>query len=105
MTGGFAEGGFTGAGGTYEPAGVVHKGEYVFSQADVDRIGLANIVAFRFGRMPGSVPLPNYSGSFASGGLVGQPAGLGKSTSVNIGFVNDRQERREWAGRTASRSS
>lgn len=29
---GFAEGGFTGPGGKYEPAGVVHKGEFVFNQ-------------------------------------------------------------------------
>jgi hypothetical protein len=28
---GFAEGGFTGTGGKYEPAGVVHKGEFVFN--------------------------------------------------------------------------
>ena len=28
---GFAEGGFTGPGGKYEPAGVVHKGEFVFN--------------------------------------------------------------------------
>jgi DNA repair exonuclease SbcCD ATPase subunit len=28
---GFAEGGFTGHGGKYEPAGVVHKGEFVFN--------------------------------------------------------------------------
>jgi lambda family phage tail tape measure protein len=37
--GAFAEGGYTGAGGKYEPAGVVHKGEVVFSQADVARHG------------------------------------------------------------------
>jgi hypothetical protein len=30
--GGFRHGGFTGEGGTYEPAGVVHKREFVFSQ-------------------------------------------------------------------------
>lgn len=30
--GGFAEGGFTGQGGKYEPAGIVHKGEYVTPQ-------------------------------------------------------------------------
>lgn len=29
---GFAGGGYTGSGGKYEPAGVVHKGEYVFDQ-------------------------------------------------------------------------
>ena len=30
---GFAEGGYTGTGGKYEPAGVVHKGEFVMPQA------------------------------------------------------------------------
>lgn len=39
----FADGGYTGAGGKYEPAGIVHKGEYVFSQEDVQRIGLNNL--------------------------------------------------------------
>lgn len=29
----FAEGGYTGAGGKYEPAGIVHKGEYVVPQS------------------------------------------------------------------------
>lgn len=31
-SGGFAEGGYTGDGGKYEPAGVVHKGEFVFDK-------------------------------------------------------------------------
>lgn len=39
----FAGGGYTGRGGRYEPAGVVHRGEYVFSQPSVDRIGLSNL--------------------------------------------------------------
>lgn len=36
---GFAEGGYTGHGSKYEPAGVVHKGEVVFSQRDVAAFG------------------------------------------------------------------
>lgn len=36
----FAEGGYTGPGGKYEPAGVVHRGEYVFSKAATERIGV-----------------------------------------------------------------
>ncbi|MCF9035195.1 tape measure protein [Acinetobacter nectaris] len=36
---GFSEGGYTGDGGVFEPAGVVHKGEVVFSQADIARLG------------------------------------------------------------------
>lgn len=36
---GFSGGGFTGEGGKYEPAGVVHKGEVVWSQDDVRAVG------------------------------------------------------------------
>lgn len=36
---GFASGGYTGPGGKYQPAGVVHKGEYVFSKAAVEKLG------------------------------------------------------------------
>nr|CAD7058267.1 phage tail protein [Rhizobium sp. P007] len=35
----FSEGGFTGPGGKYQPAGIVHKGEVVWSQSDVARAG------------------------------------------------------------------
>lgn len=41
---GYSEGGFTGFGAKNEPAGIVHKGEVVFSQADVRMLGGANIV-------------------------------------------------------------
>lgn len=43
MPGGFAEGGFTGPGGRNQPAGVVHRGEYVFSKSAVDKIGVGNL--------------------------------------------------------------
>ncbi len=42
---GFSEGGYTGDGGRYEPAGVVHKGEYVLSKPAVQRIGVQNLEA------------------------------------------------------------
>ena len=40
----FAEGGYTGPGAKWQPAGVVHKGEVVWSQADVARWGGPGIV-------------------------------------------------------------
>lgn len=46
---GFASGGYTGPGGKYQPAGIVHKGEYVFDQASTKRIGLSNLEALRNG--------------------------------------------------------
>ncbi|MER2268249.1 phage tail length tape measure family protein [Methylobacterium oxalidis] len=45
----FAVGGYTGPGGRLEPAGVVHRGEYVFDAAAVRRIGLAPLEAMRAG--------------------------------------------------------
>ncbi|WP_149931868.1 tape measure protein [Acinetobacter oleivorans] len=41
---GFADGGYTGSGGKYEPAGIVHKGEVVWSQDDIRRWGGVGLV-------------------------------------------------------------
>ncbi|HCC6433213.1 TPA: phage tail tape measure protein [Citrobacter amalonaticus] len=54
---GFAGGGFTGSGGKYEPAGVVHRGEFVFTKEATSRIGVGNLYRMMKG--------------YASGGLVG----------------------------------
>ncbi|SOC92570.1 phage tail tape measure protein, lambda family [Rhizobium sp. AN5] len=58
---GFSEGGYTGDGGKYEPAGVVHKGEYVMSKKATSRIGIGNLDAMHRGAL----------GGFAEGGFVG----------------------------------
>jgi hypothetical protein len=71
---GFAGGGYTGDGGKYEPAGVVHKGEGVLSQREVRAIGgptgfqsLRESIN-RFGAdFLHTLPLPGY----AEGGMVG----------------------------------
>lgn len=39
----FATGGYTGDGGKFEPAGIVHRGEYVVEKEDVQRIGVPGI--------------------------------------------------------------
>ncbi|MFK0762078.1 phage tail tape measure protein, partial [Acinetobacter baumannii] len=41
---GFANGGYTGSGGKYQPAGIVHKGEVVWSQEDIRRWGGVGLV-------------------------------------------------------------
>ncbi|AHG63194.1 tape measure protein [Advenella mimigardefordensis] len=61
LMGGFAEGGYTGPGGKYDPAGVVHAGEYVFNAQRVREIGLNNLR--RLDQM----------GGFAEGGYVNSP--------------------------------
>lgn len=58
---GFAGGGYTGPGGKYQPAGVVHRGEYVFDQKSVGAIGVRNLDAIRAAARLG----------YADGGLVG----------------------------------
>lgn len=47
---GFATGGYTGPGGKYDPAGIVHKGEYVFDKAATNRIGVSQLEALRNGK-------------------------------------------------------
>lgn len=69
---GFAAGGYTGRGGKYEPAGTVHKGEYVVPKKYVNQsTGLPNADAF--GKLiRGSMP----SSGYASGGYVGGGSGI-----------------------------
>lgn len=74
---GFSEGGYTGDGGKNEPAGVVHRGEYVFSQEAVQRIGAArldamhkNLKGYSLGGLVGmslpSLSIPGFSGAAAA---------------------------------------
>ena len=54
-SGGFAEGGYTGDGGKYDVAGVVHRGEYVMPADAVERMGLRNLESMRYGGMPAAM--------------------------------------------------
>lgn len=58
---GFAEGGYTGDGGKYQPAGVVHRGEIVIPQTGVKAMGGAS-------QAMGTI---SSLGGFANGGIVG----------------------------------
>lgn len=64
-TEGFARGGYTGPGGKWQPAGVVHAGEFVLRQEVVRQRGMLAMLQ-RLNR-EGLAALPG----FASGGLVG----------------------------------
>lgn len=72
----FASGGYTGAGGRYEPAGVVHRGEYVMSAPAVNRIGVQNLEAMH-GRALKGYASGGYVG-VASGGSTGSTGGTSK---------------------------
>lgn len=54
----FDKGGYTGPGGKMTPAGIVHKGEYVFDAETVARLGVPTLEKLR---------------GYANGGLVGAP--------------------------------
>ncbi|MBL7720133.1 MAG: hypothetical protein JNL72_14950 [Flavipsychrobacter sp.] len=64
---GYAEGGYTGDGGRYDEAGIVHKGEYVMPQDTVRRYGRETLEAIHYGRIPldtlsGNLQSVNYRG-------------------------------------------
>lgn len=75
---GHAEGGYTGDGGKYELAGTVHRGEVVFSQADVSRMG--GVGAVENLRLGGISALNELSLSRSQPG-VGSGLGGGSSSS------------------------
>ncbi|AEI91241.1 gp41 [Escherichia phage phiEB49] len=76
---GFASGGYTGNGGKYEPAGTVHRGEFVFTKEATSRIGVDNLYKLMRGYANGGVV--GSGPGYATGGLVG-------GSNVNVGGVN-----------------
>lgn len=73
--GGYAEGGYTGEGGKFEPAGVVHKGEYVMTKEAVNRIGIHNLDAMNYGRFQ----FPSFFGKNKSAGEEAKEAGQARA--------------------------
>ncbi|UXN70891.1 tape measure protein [Devosia neptuniae] len=67
---GFAGGGYTGAGGKNEPAGVVHRGEYVFTKAQTERLGVGNLSRLAKG--------------CANGGYVGSPGAVSSRSQQGL---------------------
>lgn len=61
---GFATGGYTGDGGKYTPAGIVHKGEYVITKEATARLGRGFLDHLNYGSV---------RRGFANGGGVGVP--------------------------------
>lgn len=78
---GFSVGGYTGAGGVHEAAGVVHKGEVVFNQRDVAKFGGWQAVeAIRRG---GAGVLANIGNRLGLGFSDGRQAALPSPTRFN----------------------
>ncbi|UWQ40058.1 hypothetical protein K3718_10775 [Leisingera aquaemixtae] len=77
LGGGFASGGYTGDGGKFEPAGVVHRGEFVMSKEATRRIGVGNLEALH------SAAKRGYSaGGYAGGRTPLRPASAARSGAV-----------------------
>jgi hypothetical protein len=81
---GFDEGGYTGPGGRTQAAGVVHKGEYVFSAPSVGRLGVGFLDALHGLTKGSSIP----SFGYANGGIVDQMAAAGGGQSSSIRIIN-----------------
>jgi|GEM_PF-5204692 len=86
---GFATGGYTGSGGKYEPAGVVHRGEFVFTKEATSRLGVGNLY--------------NLMRGYASGGLVGGGSApitgpMGVSVYAPVSVTSPQNETKQQSG-------
>ena len=78
---GFAGGGYTGDGGKYQPAGVVHRGEYVITKEATSRLGIGFLNHLNYGR------------GYATGGAVGSIPSTGyrpmAGGSISVKVINN----------------
>lgn len=79
--GGYAGGGYTGDGGKYQPAGIVHRGEYVITKEATSRLGIGFLNHLNYGR------------GYASGGAVGSIPSTGYKPiaggSISVKVINN----------------
>lgn len=85
LSAGFDEGGYTGHGGKYEVAGVVHRGEGVLSQEDIHALGgpqafMALRASLKRGYADGG--LVGSTGDFSGANVGSMPSNSGSSPSV-----------------------
>ena len=80
----FATGGFTGTGGKYEPAGIVHRGEFVFTKEATSRIGVGNLYRLMRGYATGG-----YVGGTGSPAQMRRSEGIRFEQNNNVVIQND----------------
>ncbi|ELY2773184.1 phage tail tape measure protein [Cronobacter sakazakii] len=85
---GHAEGGYTGDGGKYEPKGIVHGGEFVFTKEATKALGVNNLYAlmrsaqgYANGGYVGKAPMVGLTGTGGAGGNIS----INTSVSVTTG--------------------
>jgi hypothetical protein len=105
VMGSFATGGYTGAGGRLEPAGVVHRGEFVVPADVVSKRGpgffyeLMDNIRYERGGMPiEEFRLPIGSQAPAPSALAPLQSEIGNPKSkINVGVFNDPRALAQWA--------
>ncbi|EEV0097046.1 phage tail tape measure protein, partial [Escherichia coli] len=80
----FATGGFTGTGGKYEPAGIVHRGEFVFTKEATSRIGVGNLYRLMRGYAEGG-----YVGGAGSSAQMRRTEGINFNQNNHVVIQND----------------
>ena len=86
---GFASGGYTGDGGKYQPAGVVHRGEYVITKEATSRLGVGFLNHLNYGRgyanggSVGSIPSTGYK-PMAGGSISVKVINNGEPVNANV---------------------
>ncbi|UOX38482.1 tail tail length tape-measure protein H [Escherichia phage P818] len=85
-SGWFATGGYTGDGGKYEPAGTVHKGEFVMTKEATKRIGVDNLYRMMRGYANGGMVGGTSSGGGGGGAIMAGGVTIGSiPVSINNG--------------------
>lgn len=108
----FDSGGYTGDGGKYDPKGVVHGGEFVFTREATQRLGIANLYRLMESGKKG----------YATGGYVGSSAPMsvtqptafiarnpqiagGGNVQVNLGAINIENGQQQQSSNNQTNSS
>ena len=98
---GFAEGGYTGNGGKYQPAGIVHAGEFVFTKEQTARAGVGNLYALArslMGYAQGGFVDPLRGGLMVTQGYNRVHKGIDYAAGVGTPVFAANTGRVSWAG-------
>ncbi|WP_312838428.1 phage tail tape measure protein [Pantoea piersonii] len=77
----YDDGGYTGPGGKHDPAGIVHKGEFVFTKEATQRIGVANLYDMMRGYANGGIV-------DGTAGTIAFSSGVNSVSGSNLGTIN-----------------
>jgi lambda family phage tail tape measure protein len=97
MQNGFAGGGFTGNGGKYQPKGVVHGGEFVFTKEATKALGINQLYGlmhaaegrgYANGGVVGTAPMLGFSGSAGGAGNINVVTNVTLDQSQGAGDVS-----------------